>query len=40
MVAPKQVVPKGVLPCLPNIKTLELSHNSMKSLPDDIGELA
>jgi hypothetical protein len=33
------MVPKGVLTCLPRIKVLELSHNNMKALPDDIGEL-
>ncbi|KIZ02693.1 glycine C-acetyltransferase [Monoraphidium neglectum] len=34
-----EMVPKGVLTCLPRIKVLELSHNNMKALPDDIGEL-
>ena len=34
-----QMVPKGVLPCLPRIKVLELSHNVMRALPDDVAQL-
>jgi hypothetical protein len=33
------MVPKGVFPCIPKLKKLDLSHNSIKALPDDLAEL-
>jgi hypothetical protein len=34
-----QMVPKGVLAGLPRIRTLELSHNALRALPDDVALL-
>lgn len=34
-----QMVPKGVFPCITKLRQLDMSHNSLKSLPDDMGEL-
>jgi hypothetical protein len=34
-----QVVPRGVFSDIPKLKSCDLSHNSMKALPDDIAAL-
>jgi Leucine-rich repeat (LRR) protein len=34
-----QIVPKGVFSDIPKLKTCDLSNNSIKGLPDDIGML-
>lgn len=34
-----QIVPKGVFSDIPKLKTCDLSHNSIKSLPDDVAAL-
>lgn len=31
-----QTVPKGVFSDIPKLKTCDLSHNSIKILPDDV----
>jgi Leucine-rich repeat (LRR) protein len=38
--AAPQVVPRGIFPSTPKLKHVDLSHNSIKSLPDDLAELA
>lgn len=34
-----QIVPKGLFPNIDKLKHLDLSHNSIKSLPDDLSAL-
>jgi Leucine-rich repeat (LRR) protein len=34
-----QIVPKGVFSDIPRLKTCDLSNNSIKGLPDDVGML-
>lgn len=34
-----EIVPRGLFPCLAKLKRLDLSHNALRALPGDIGEL-
>lgn len=37
--SPMQMLPEGLFPNIPKIKTLDLTSNALKSLPEDIGVL-